>query len=262
MILRTELRLRCFHHFRPRTAFIHGEQLGDSHEFESFCEKRIKNLRHRRNRRRVDVMGQNDRPRPRSRDDALRNDVRARSLPIERINVPQDDFVAEVVIYQYALPFRQLAIRRAHQPRFYTCGLHDNIFGPLKLGPNALVREFRKVRVRPGVIADFVSFRNLSPENVWVLLDAFAKDKEGEFDVPLRCHLQQRGCVRRVRAVIERHRDVWPLDVHVGEGNFLCDDCGGRWRRQCAGRVLCVDDRWQNEKERRDGKSKADHLCG
>jgi hypothetical protein len=25
---------------------------------------------------------------------------------------------------------------------------------------------------------------------------------------------------------------------------------------------LCVDDRWQNEKERRDGKSKADHLCG
>ena len=44
--------------------------------------------------------------------------------------------------------------------------------------------------MRPRVIADFMSFRDLSAENVWVLLDAFAKDKEGELDVSLRCHLQ------------------------------------------------------------------------
>jgi hypothetical protein len=37
-------------------AFVHCEQLGDGHEFESFCEKRVKNLWHRCNRRRVDVM--------------------------------------------------------------------------------------------------------------------------------------------------------------------------------------------------------------
>src|SRR4029077_3913542 len=127
--------------------------------------------------------------RPRSRDDALRDDVRAGSLPIEWINVPQDDFVAELVIHQYEMPFRQLAIRRTHHLRFYTGGIHDNVLGPLKLASNTCVREFREIRVRPGVIADFMSFRDLLAENVRILLDAFAKHKEGELDVPVRCHL-------------------------------------------------------------------------
>jgi hypothetical protein len=56
MTSRTEPRRRYLRDFGPLAAFIHGEQLGDSHKFESFCEKRIKNLGHRRNRRRVDVM--------------------------------------------------------------------------------------------------------------------------------------------------------------------------------------------------------------
>src|SRR5436309_8813637 len=38
------------------SAFVHSEQLRDGHEFESFCEKGVKNLWHRRNRWRVDVM--------------------------------------------------------------------------------------------------------------------------------------------------------------------------------------------------------------
>jgi hypothetical protein len=33
--------------------------------------------------------------------------------------------------------------------------------------------------MRPGVIADFMSVRDLPAEHVWVLLDAFAKDKKG-----------------------------------------------------------------------------------
>jgi hypothetical protein len=55
MIFRTRSRLgplSCW----SLAAFIHSEQLGDGHEFESFREKGIKNLRHRRNRRRVDIM--------------------------------------------------------------------------------------------------------------------------------------------------------------------------------------------------------------
>ena len=77
MTSRTEQRLRCLRDFRPLAAFVHGDQLGDGDEFESFCEKGVKNLRHRRNRRRMDVMWQNDRARPRSRDNALRDDVGA-----------------------------------------------------------------------------------------------------------------------------------------------------------------------------------------
>ena len=37
-------------------AFVHGEQLGHGDKFESLCEQCVKNLRHRFNRRRVDVM--------------------------------------------------------------------------------------------------------------------------------------------------------------------------------------------------------------
>src|ERR1700757_2237973 len=44
MTSRTEPRLRCPRDFWPLAAFIHGEQLGDSHKFEAFSQKRIKDL--------------------------------------------------------------------------------------------------------------------------------------------------------------------------------------------------------------------------
>lgn len=56
MILRIGPRLGPLHHFRSLAAFIHGEQLGDGHEFESLREKGVEDLRHRLNRRRVDVV--------------------------------------------------------------------------------------------------------------------------------------------------------------------------------------------------------------
>jgi hypothetical protein len=137
------------------------------------------------------------------------------------------------VIHQYALPFRQLTKRRTHQLRFYTSGLHDDVFGPLKLASNIRVREFREIRVRPRVIADFMSFRDLSAEHVRVLLDAFAKDKEREFNVPLRCHLQQLGRVSRVRTVIKGHCDIWSIDVNFRERNFLSVRRIRRRRSRC-----------------------------
>jgi len=101
-------------------ALIHGQKLGDGHEFEAFGQKRIKDLGHRLDRGRMDVVRQNYGAGARARDNAACNDTRPRALPIQGINVPQDDFVAEVVIYPYALPFRQFAIRRAHQRWFYS----------------------------------------------------------------------------------------------------------------------------------------------
>src|ERR1700756_313769 len=164
MTSRTEPRLRCPRDFWPLAAFIHGEQLGESHKFEAFSQKRIKDLGHRFDRGRMDVVRQNNGAGTRAFDDALRDDIRAGSLPIEWINVPQDNFVAELVIHQYALPLRQLTIRRTHQLRFYPGSLHDHLFGPLKLASNIRVGEFREIRMRPGVIADFMSCRDLLAE--------------------------------------------------------------------------------------------------
>jgi hypothetical protein len=120
-------------------ALIHGQKLGDSHEFEAFSQKRIKDLGHRFDRRRMDVMRQNNGTGARARDNAARDDTWTRALPIQRINIPQDDFVVEVVIYPYALPFRQFAIRRPHQLRLYADCLDDEIVCSSQLTTNGFV---------------------------------------------------------------------------------------------------------------------------
>src|SRR5205823_11125250 len=93
----------------------------------------------------MDVVRQNNRAGTRARDNAACDDTWSWALPIQRINVPQDDFVAEVAIHPYALPFRQLAIGRTHQLRFYAGRLDDDVFGSLQLTADGLVRELREI---------------------------------------------------------------------------------------------------------------------
>jgi len=127
------------HHFWSLPAFIHGEKLGHSHEFEAFSQKGIKDLGHRFDGGRMDVVRQNNGAGTRARDDAACDDTWSRALPIQGINVPQDDFVVEVVIYPYALPFRQFAIRRPHQLRLHAGCLDDEFVCSSQLTADGLV---------------------------------------------------------------------------------------------------------------------------
>jgi hypothetical protein len=52
-----------------------------------------------------------------------------------------------------------------------------------------------------------------------------------------------------MRAVIEGHRDVWPIDVHLGKGDLLSNTCVGRSSGRCSGFVLRADNRRENNKE-------------
>jgi len=133
------LNLGMIHHFRSLPALIHGEKLGNGHKFEAFGQKGIKDLGHRFNRRRMDIVRQNNGAGTRARNNAARDDTWSWALPIQGINVPQDDFVVEVVIYPYALPSRQFAIRRPHQRRFYAGCLEDEVFRPSQLTADGLV---------------------------------------------------------------------------------------------------------------------------
>jgi hypothetical protein len=73
------------------------------------------------------------------------------------------------------------------------------------------------------VIADFVSFCDLALKNGRVLLNTLAEHEECKLNVPLGCHIKQLRGVGCVWAIIEGHRDVWPIDVHLGECDFLSD---------------------------------------
>src|ERR1700756_5350346 len=105
MTSRTEPRLRCPRDFCPLAAFIHGEQLGESHKFEAFSQKRIKDLGHRFDRGRMDVVRQNNGAGTRGCNNAACAETWSWASPVQGINIPQDDFVVEVVIYPNALTF-------------------------------------------------------------------------------------------------------------------------------------------------------------
>src|SRR5262245_51259194 len=77
--------------------------------------------------------------------------------------------------------------------------------------------------MRPRVIADFVSFCDLALKNCRVLFNTLAEHEECKLDVPLRRHIKQLRGAGCVRAIIEGHRDIRSVDVHVGERDFLSD---------------------------------------
>src|ERR1700747_3710512 len=104
--------------------------------------------------------------------------------------------------------------------------------------------------MRPGVIADFVSFCDLALKNCRVLFNTIAEDEKCKLDVSLRRDIKQLRRIGCVWTVIEGQRDVWPIDVHLGEGDFLSNTCILQWSGGCSGCVLRADKRRQNEKER------------
>ena len=56
-------------------ALIHGQKLGDGHEFEAFRQKRIKDLGHSLDRGRMDIVRQNYGAGTRARDNAACNNI-------------------------------------------------------------------------------------------------------------------------------------------------------------------------------------------
>src|SRR5215510_16372384 len=103
--------------------------------------------------------------------------------------------------------------------------------------------------MRPRVIADFVSFCDLALKNCRVLFNTLAEYEECKLDVPLRCHIKQLRGAGCVRAIIEGHRDIRSVDVHVGERDFLSDSFFERWTGWCSGFVLRADNRHQNDED-------------
>lgn len=107
-------------------------------------------------------------------DDAIANDIGSGSFPIQRIDIPQRDFVTKLLIDPFLLPRRDRAIRRAEQSRRNAGGVSDGVVGSAKLAPNTFIRHLSKIGMRPTVVGDFVSFSHLARYNLRMLGYIFA----------------------------------------------------------------------------------------
>ena len=100
-------RKRCFH----RDQFRHG------HELKSFGLELGQGGGHRLNCARMNVVRQNDGSGAGIFEDAIANHVRARSSPVQWIDIPKRNFVAEFLVDPFFLSRRDRAIRRTKQSR-------------------------------------------------------------------------------------------------------------------------------------------------
>ena len=82
-----------------------------------FVLQLVKCRRHRLDRPRMDVVGENDGARTRFPHDAACYDGRARPFPVERIHVPKDDAITKFSVDPLFLPRRDRAVGRPHQDR-------------------------------------------------------------------------------------------------------------------------------------------------
>src|ERR1700736_2767658 len=89
-------RKRCFHR----------DQFRDGYELESLGLELAHYAWHRLDRARMNVVRQNDGSGARIFDDAIANDARAWPSPVQWIDIPKHNFVAEFLVDPFFLPWR------------------------------------------------------------------------------------------------------------------------------------------------------------
>ena len=108
---------------------------------------------------------------------------RAGPFPVERVNIPKNDFVSEFIVYPSFFPFCNRSIRRSKQCRTLAYGVLNRIVSSLQLSPNVLLGHLREVRVRPTVVSDFVTFARGPCHDLRMFGNIFSDHKECGFDM-------------------------------------------------------------------------------
>jgi hypothetical protein len=134
-------------------------------------------------------------------------------LPIERVDVPNDDPITEFVMDPTLLIRRDVAIGRAQQRWPLADGRGDGVVRFLQLVPDRFIRHFREVGMRPGMVRDLVSLARRAPENLGMVRRVLPDDKKCRFEMMSREEVEQFRSERRVGAIVEGKSDVRAFDV-------------------------------------------------
>src|ERR1043166_4153149 len=131
----------------------------------------------------MNVMTQHDRARPGCFDDAIANHGRAGTLPIQRIDVPEYDLVAELIVDPTFFSRRKRSVGRPHQSWLGSNRAADCIIGFSQFATHAVVGHFAKVRMRPTMVSNFVTLVRRTCNDVGMFRDVFTDHKESRFDM-------------------------------------------------------------------------------
>src|SRR6266567_5227388 len=116
---------RRFRRLGTRSAFVDRDQLGDGHELETFRQQGVEHLGHRLNSWCMDVVREDNGTGARFFNDAICDHVYARLFPIERVNIPEHDVVAKLIMHPLSLPCAHRAVRRSHKFRLHSSQRDD-----------------------------------------------------------------------------------------------------------------------------------------
>jgi hypothetical protein len=127
--------------------------------------------------------------------EAICNHGNSRTLPVFGIDGPNDGWVAKFVLDEGLDVCGAGTVRRADQVGSDSGGLHDGIGTVLKFAAQSIGGEGVHVGVSPGVVGEFMAFRDDAAKDLGILLGVCADDEEGGFDVSLLQHVEQAGGV-------------------------------------------------------------------
>ena len=131
----------------------------------------------------MNVVGQHYRTRSRLLENPTADDGRAGPFPVERVNIPKNDFVSEFIVYPSFFPLCDRSVRRSKQCGTLAYGVLDCIVSSLQLTPNVFLGHLREVGVRPTVVSDFMTFARGPCHDLGMFGNIFADHKECGFDM-------------------------------------------------------------------------------
>lgn len=180
----------------------------------------------------MDIMRQDDRARSRFTHDSVRHDRRARPFPIERIDIPQHDLVAELIMDPSLLVRRDISVRRTEIDRPLADRVFDRVIRPAQLTADGVVRHLVKVWVGPAVIGDFVAFPCGARDDFRMFGNVLADNEESHLDVARREKIEQTWSQFFARSIVKGHRYIRPVNVDRAVGDVWIGRRGfGRRRR-------------------------------
>ena len=137
-----------------------------------------------------------------------------RSAPIVGIDPLADNQVAHLLRERKQRDFLGIlrlmidAVRRTEKNGLYAEGAFDEALGQIQLPLEFGLGDLIELRMREGVIADFVAFGELTLENVGVLIGLLADDKEDGGRMFFLKDVENFRSPARIRAIVERENQL------------------------------------------------------
>src|SRR3954462_9461553 len=127
-------------------------------------------------------------------ENAATHDCRTRPFPIERIDIPKNDAVAELLRNPVLLVRCNRTVWWAEKRWPHADRVADDVIRALQLRARGIIRHLREVWMRPRVGRDLVTFVRRASEHVRILLYALAEHEKRHFHVTCRENVEQLWC--------------------------------------------------------------------